>query len=82
MPVNNYYTIFDKSKTRHIIGVKSPLKTIANGQNRIVLKANFILVLQIKILLAKISKGFDLSVDYGIFAFVSKPIFAVMSFHQ
>ncbi len=76
---NNYYTIFDKAKTRHIIGVKSPLKVIANGQSG-TFNSQFYIGPTDQDKLAEISKGLDLSVDYGIFAFVSKPIFAVMSF--
>ena len=76
---NNYYTIFDESKTRHIIGVKSPLKVIANGQSD-TFNSQFYIGPTDQDTLAEISKGLDLAVDYGIFAFVSKPIFAVMSF--
>ena len=77
--VNNYYTIFDKNKVRHIIGVKSPLKTIANGQSDS-FESQFYVGPTDQDKMAKISKGLDLAVDYGVFAFVSKPIFAVMSF--
>lgn len=76
---NNYYTIFDKSKTRHIIGVKSPLKVIPPGQSG-VFNSQFYIGPTDQDKLAQLSKGLDLAVDYGIFAFVSKPIFAVMSF--
>ena len=76
---NNYYTIFDDSQTRHIIGVKSPLKVIADGQSGS-FNSQFYIGPTDQDSLAKISKGLDLSVDYGIFAFVSKPIFSVMSF--
>ena len=76
---NNFYTIFDDSKTRHIIGTKSPLKTIADGQSDS-FNSQFYIGPTDQDKLAEISKGLDLSVDYGIFAFVSKPIFAVMSF--
>ncbi|MEH6456147.1 MAG: membrane protein insertase YidC [Cocleimonas sp.] len=76
---NNYYTIFDESRTRHIIGVKSPLKAIANGQSD-TFNSQFYIGPTDQDSLAEISKGLDLAVDYGIFAFVSKPIFAVMSF--
>ncbi|MCL4108289.1 UNVERIFIED_CONTAM: hypothetical protein GTU68_065317 [Idotea baltica] len=77
--INTYYTIFDKSKTRHIIGVKSPLKTIPTGQSD-TFDSQFYVGPTDQDKLAKISDGLDLAVDYGIFAFVSKPIFAVMSF--
>lgn len=76
---NNYYTIFDKAKTRHIIGVKSPLKVIANGKSD-TFNSQFYIGPTDQDQLVQISKGLDLSVDYGIFAFVSKPIFTVMSF--
>ena len=75
---NNYYTIYDKSKTRHIIGVKSPLKTVANGQSD-TFNSQFYIGPTDQDKLSEISKGLDLAVDYGVFAFVSKPIFAVMS---
>ena len=76
---NNYYSIYDNAKKRHIIGVKSPLKTIPNGQSA-TFDSQFYIGPTDQDKLAKISKGLDLSVDYGVFAFVSKPIFAVMSF--
>ena len=76
---NTYYTRIDKEKDNYIIGVKSPVKQVAPGAS-----ADFTSQLYVgptdQASLAKISKGLDLTVDYGIFAFVSKPIFAVMSF--
>lgn len=76
---NNYYSIFDKQKTIYIIGVKSPVKVINSGQ-----KASFDNKFYVgptdQSRLEKISEGLDLTVDYGIFAFVSKPIFYVMDF--
>ena len=76
---NTYYTIFDKAKTRHIIGLKSPIKVIASGQSD-TFYSQFYIGPTDQDKLAEISTGLDLAVDYGIFAFVSKPIFAVMSF--
>ncbi len=77
--INTYYTRYNKSKDNYIIGVKSPVKEIQPHTN-----GNFVSQLYIgptdQATLASISKGLDLTVDYGIFAFVSKPIFFVMSF--
>ncbi len=77
--LNNFYTILDKTKNSHIIGIKSPVKTINSGAS-----GSFNSQLYVgptnQYELSKIAQGLDLTVDYGVFAFVSKPIFAVMSF--
>ncbi len=77
--INTFYTRIDKAKNNYIIGVKSPVMQVNSGDS-----GKFISQLYIgptdQASLAEISKGLDLTVDYGIFAFVSKPIFAVMSF--
>jgi len=76
---NNYYTIYDKDKTNYIIGVKSSLKTIPSGGSDTFVSKLYVGPTD-QAALEKISKGLDLTVDYGVFAFVSKPIFAVMNF--
>ncbi|MGV6861489.1 MAG: membrane protein insertase YidC, partial [Putridiphycobacter sp.] len=76
---NNFYTIYDKQKNSHIIGVKSPTKVVNNGQKD-TFKSKFYVGPTDQSELEKIAKGLDLTVDYGIFAFVSKPIFYVMDF--
>jgi len=76
---NTYYTRYNQPKDNYIIGVKSPVKEINAGTT-----GEFTSQLYVgptdQATLAAISEGLDLTVDYGIFAFVSKPIFAVMSF--
>ena len=76
---NTYYTRHNKTNDNYIIGVKSPVKEIQAGTS-----GNFDSQLYVgptdQASLAVISEGLDLTVDYGIFAFVSKPIFWVMSF--
>ncbi len=76
---NTYYTRYNKSNDNYIIGVKSPVKEVNAGAS-----GSFESQLYIgptdQASLAEISPGLDLTVDYGIFAFVSKPIFWVMSF--
>jgi YidC/Oxa1 family membrane protein insertase len=76
--LNTYYTIFDKNKDSYIIGVKTPLKVINSGQTDS-FESQFYVGPTDQDELAAISKGLDLAVDYGIFAFVSKPIFYVMN---
>jgi len=77
--INTYYTRYNTSSDNYIIGVKSPVKDIQPGTS-----GNFESQLYVgptdQATLASISEGLDLTVDYGIFAFVSKPIFWVMSF--
>lgn len=77
--VNTYYTIFDKSKKVSIMGVKTPAKIINAGQSDS-FSSQFYIGPTDQDSLAEISEGLDLAVDYGMFAFVSKPIFYVMSF--
>ncbi len=77
--VNTYYTKYIKDKKLSIIGIKSPEKTINPGASDS-FKSQFYVGPAIQSELEKIAKGLDLTVDYGIFAFVSKPIFAVMKF--
>ncbi|HIO96954.1 MAG TPA: membrane protein insertase YidC [Leucothrix sp.] len=76
---NNYYSIYDKQKSNYIIGVKSSAKTINSGASD-TFNSQFYVGPTDQAKLSAISPGLDLTVDYGIFAFVSKPIFAVMSF--
>jgi len=76
---NNYFTFFDNARTIYTIGIKSPVKIIPNGQSDTFV-SQFYVGPTDQDSLSKISEGLDLSVDYGVFAFVSKPIFAVMSF--
>ena len=76
---NTYYTRYIQGTDNYIIGVKSPVKEVNAGAS-----GSFESQLYIgptdQASLAEISPGLDLTVDYGIFAFVSKPIFWVMSF--
>jgi len=76
---NTYYTRIDKVKDNYIIGVKSPVQQI-NAGSRYEFTSQLYVGPTDQASLAKISKGLDLTVDYGMFAFVSKPIFSVMSF--
>ncbi|MEE9309977.1 MAG: membrane protein insertase YidC [Cocleimonas sp.] len=76
---NTYYTRYNQAQDNYIIGVKSPVQEVNSGAS-----ADFINELYIgptdQAALAEISEGLDLTVDYGMFAFVSKPIFGVMSY--
>lgn len=76
---NKYYTIFDKNKINYIMGVKTPELVVNSGASA-TFNSQFYVGPTDQATLAEISKGLDLTVDYGIFAFVSKPIFWVMSF--
>ncbi len=76
---NTYFTYFDSNKSLSYIGTKTPNKTINAGQTD-TFNSQFYIGPTDQDALAKISEGLDLTVDYGIFSFVSKPIFAVMSF--
>ena len=76
---NTYFSYFDKNKNLYYIGTKTPNKTIQSGATQ-TFHSQFYVGPTNQEELAAISKGLDLTVDYGIFAFVSKPIFAVMNF--
>lgn len=75
--LNTYYTKHIKDRNNFIIGVKSPEKVINSGSSD-TFKSQLYIGPAIQSDLEKISTGLDLTVDYGIFAFVSKPIFWVM----
>ncbi len=77
--INTYYSIYDKNKNNYILGVKSPDITINSGSSGS-FTSKFYVGPTDQDKLASIAKGLDLTVDYGIFAFVSKPIFSVMKF--
>jgi len=76
---NAIYTIFDKKNQNYIIGAKTPEITINSGSSDS-FSSQFYVGPTDQEKLEAISKGLDLTVDYGIFAFVSKPIFAAMKF--
>lgn len=61
----------------YILGMHSPAKTIAPGATD-TFKSSFYVGYKDQDALAKIADGLDLTVDYGIFAFISKPIFWLM----
>ncbi|MEE9327633.1 MAG: membrane protein insertase YidC [Cocleimonas sp.] len=75
---NNYYSRYSKANENYIIGVKTPVKTINSGTSGVFTNQLYIGPTN-QSELEKISEGLDLTVDYGIFAFVSKPIFYVMN---
>ena len=74
---NTYYTNYIKENNRYIMGVKSPEVQVATGTQGN-LNSQFYVGPKIQADLEKISKGLDLTVDYGVFSFVSKPLFWVM----
>lgn len=76
---NTYYSMEnDQAGTpSYILGVRSPVKEIAPGATE-TFKSQLWIGPKIQDDLEKIAKGLDLTVDYGIFAVVSKPIFWVM----
>ncbi len=74
---NTYYTNYLKNNNRYILGVKSPEVQIESGTQSN-LNSQFYVGPKNQADLEKISKGLDLTVDYGVFSFVSKPLFWVM----
>lgn len=75
---NNYYTKFINNNANHILGVSSPLLTVPEGQAG-TFNSQFYVGPKTQKNLEAMSPGLDLTVDYGIFSFVSKPIFWVMN---
>lgn len=76
---STYYAneINENGSILYRLGVKGPLQTIAPGGQG-VFTSKLWVGPKIQDSLENVAKGLDLTVDYGIFAFVSKPIFAVM----
>ena len=76
---NTYYTNYLKDNNRYILGVKSPAIQVAAGTKGN-LNSQFYVGPKNQADLEKISQGLDLTVDYGVFSFVSKPLFWVMQY--
>ncbi len=74
---NTYYTNYISNGNRYIMGVKSPQQQIATG-TKATFSNQFYVGPKNQAELEKISKGLDLTVDYGVFSFVSKPLFWIM----
>lgn len=77
--LNTYYSMENQQAgvPNYILGVRSPIKEIAAGTSG-VFTSQLWVGPKIQDDLEVLAKGLDLTVDYGIFAFVSKPIFWVM----
>ena len=75
---NNYYTKFIPNGSNHILGVSSPLLSVPDGKAG-TFKSQFYVGPKVQANLEAMSPGLDLTVDYGIFSFVSKPIFWMMN---
>lgn len=74
---NTYYTNYIQKNSRYIMGVKSPQQEIAAGTTG-VFNNQFYVGPKNQASLEKISKGLDFTVDYGVFSFISKPLFWIM----
>lgn len=76
---NNYYTKVAKNLgvSSYILGTTGSLQQIAPGASY-TFKSGFYVGPKDQDSLEAIATGLDLTVDYGIFAFISKPIFWVM----
>ncbi|MEZ5477387.1 MAG: membrane protein insertase YidC [Thiolinea sp.] len=74
-----YYSneVVNQGVTSYILGARGPVKQIAPGATA-VFKSGFWVGPKLQDDLEQIATGLDLTVDYGIFAFISKPIFWVM----
>ena len=75
---NNYYTKFLPNRSSHILGISSPLVSVPDGKAQI-FKSQFYVGPKTQEKLEVMSPGLELTVDYGIFSFVSKPIFWMMN---
>lgn len=75
----SYYSLVTGSQDNkgYVLGMRSPVQQIAPGATG-VFKNEFYVGPKDQDTLAKIADGLDLTVDYGIFAFISKPIFWLM----
>lgn len=75
----SYYSLVTGSQENkgYVLGMRSSVQQIAPGATG-VFKNSFYVGPKDQDTLAKIADGLDLTVDYGIFAFISKPIFWLM----
>lgn len=76
---STYYSMENKQLgvPSYILGLRSPVKEVAAGSTD-TFKTQLWVGPKAQDNLEDLAKGLDLTVDYGIFAFISKPIFWVM----
>lgn len=75
---SQYYSLVPQGQApSYVLGMRSPVQQIAPG-NRGTFTSQFYVGPKDQDTLEKIASGLDLTVDYGIFAFISKPIFWLM----
>lgn len=74
---NTFYTNLVQEngfQDSHIIGLKTPVIEIANGANH-TFASKFYVGPKIQRNLEELAPGLELTVDYGVFSFISKPLF-------
>lgn len=81
--VNQYYSMENRQLgvASYILGMQGPVKQIAAGASD-TFNTTFWVGPKLQDDLEAIAAGLDLTVDYGIFAFISKPIFWLMQLIQ
>ncbi len=79
--INTFYNKYvpNQDTPSYILGLKTPLVDVAPGSSH-TFKSSFYVGPKIQENLEQIAKGLDLTVDYGIFSVVSKPIFWLLKF--
>lgn len=76
-----YYSMVTQSQgvPGYVLGMRSPMKQIAVGATD-TFKSEFYVGPKDQDTLKNIAEGLDLTVDYGVLAFISKPLFWLMKF--
>ncbi len=76
-----YYSMVTQNQgvPGYVLGMRSPMKQIASGSTD-TFKSEFYVGPKDQDTLKQIADGLDLTVDYGVLAFISKPLFWLMKF--
>ena len=76
-----YYSMVTQNQgvPGYVLGIRSPMKQIASGSTD-TFKSEFYVGPKDQDTLKQIADGLDLTVDYGVLAFISKPLFWLMKF--
>lgn len=82
--VNHYYTLTSQKngQTLYTLGMSSPQQVVAPGKE-LTINSTLYVGPKIQSRLAPLAKGLELTIDYGIFTFIAKPIFWLLKhFHE
>ena len=78
---NLYYAREDKNTGRYVLGTRSAAKIIKAGKEG-VFKTRLVAGPKLQYKLEAMAPGLELTVDYGMFTIIAKPLFALLNLYH